>query len=192
MSKIPADLVLAMLQETAHLNGEGIDIGDNLEDDFKDNGTISNEELAKITGDAQDDCDEICNCDDCDFQDNCIICHCKDECDDERDDECDDDEIYVDDEVFMEAFVALIEAVLKSFGASLVKDAKILRNTKKRTTTVIWSDGTVTIVKAAKGEKMNDYHAFTAAFAKRMLGSNTKINHIVEKTVEMQLSPKKK
>ena len=53
MSKIPADLVLAMLQETAYLKGEGIDIGDNLEDDFKDNGTISNEELAKITGDAQ-------------------------------------------------------------------------------------------------------------------------------------------
>ena len=175
MSKVPIDLVIAMLAETAHLKGAKVDL--------IDNDTIPDEELDDTSRDTQDDYDEICNCSECDFCEDCNICHC--------DDECDDDGEWVDEKEFWSAFKLLIAASNESFGSFLIKDAKILRNTKKRTTTVIWSDGTVTVVKAAKGEKMNDYHAFTAAFAKRMLRSNTKINNIVDKTVEMQLSPKK-
>ena len=170
-------VIEAMLMETARMNG--------IDYDLINEDNLQNEDLENASCDEQWDHSDLCaHCLECNSQDCCDVrCDTNDNCDDENE---------AENEAFWEAFRLLIASYRDSFGSYFIKDAKILRNTKKRTTTVIWSDGTVTVVKAAKGEKMNDYHAFTAAFAKRMLGSNTKINHIVEKTVEMQLSPKKK
>lgn len=45
---------------------------------------------------------------------------------------------------------------------------------------VFWADGTKTIVKRKKGEKDEPYHAFCAALAKKIYGSNSQIKKIVD------------
>lgn len=45
---------------------------------------------------------------------------------------------------------------------------------------VFWCDGTKTIVKRKKGEKDDLYHAFCAALAKKIYGSNSQIHKMVE------------
>lgn len=45
---------------------------------------------------------------------------------------------------------------------------------------VFWCDGTKTIVKRKKGEKDDLYHAFCAALAKKIYGSNSQIHRMVE------------
>lgn len=49
-------------------------------------------------------------------------------------------------------------------------------------TIVFWRDGTKTVVKRAEDEPDNDYAAFTAALAIKVLGNNSKVRKIVAKT----------
>lgn len=49
---------------------------------------------------------------------------------------------------------------------------------------VFWEDGTKTVVKRKKGEQDNVYHAFTAALAKKLYGSNSAINRIVDGVID--------
>ena len=58
---------------------------------------------------------------------------------------------------------------------------KIIRNGPA--TIVFWDDGTKTIVKRAKGTKDDIYMAFCSAFAKKMLGSNSRIQRIIKKNL---------
>lgn len=51
-------------------------------------------------------------------------------------------------------------------------------------TIVFWEDGTKTVVKTAKGETWDIYHAFTAALAIKVFGSNSKIKKILKTKVE--------
>lgn len=46
-------------------------------------------------------------------------------------------------------------------------------------TIVFWEDGKKTVVKAMEGTVFNPYHGFTAALAKRVYGSSTRVNKIV-------------
>ena len=46
-------------------------------------------------------------------------------------------------------------------------------------TIVFWLDGTKTVVKRSKKDKDNKYNAFCAALAKKIYGSNSKVNSIV-------------
>ena len=46
-------------------------------------------------------------------------------------------------------------------------------------TIVFWDDGTKTVVKRSKKDKDNKYNAFCAALAKKIYGSNSKVNSIV-------------
>lgn len=48
-------------------------------------------------------------------------------------------------------------------------------------TIVFWKDGTKTVVKAMNGVDANPYHGFTAALAKKIYGSSSKVNKIVDK-----------
>lgn len=48
-------------------------------------------------------------------------------------------------------------------------------------TIVFWKDGTKTVVKAMDGVDANPYHGFTAALAKKIYGSSSKVNKIVGK-----------
>lgn len=56
---------------------------------------------------------------------------------------------------------------------------------------VLWKDGTKTIVKRKKGESDNLYHAFTAALAKKIFGSNSHVNRIIESIVDESKKEKK-
>lgn len=60
----------------------------------------------------------------------------------------------------------------------------IIHNRKTGETIVIWKDGTRTTVKPMMGVPHSPYSAFTAALAKKVYGSNTKVNKIVEMTCE--------
>lgn len=62
----------------------------------------------------------------------------------------------------------------------------IIHNRKTGETIVIWKDGTRTTVKPMMGVPHNPYSAFTAALAKKVYGSNTKVNKIVGMTCEPQ------
>ena len=62
-----------------------------------------------------------------------------------------------------------------------------------RNTTVKWEDGTVTTVKLAEGEESCDYTAFTAALARKIYGTNSRVKRIMEKkTIEQKKKEKKK
>lgn len=56
---------------------------------------------------------------------------------------------------------------------------------------VFWKDGTKTIVKRKKGEPDNIYHAFTAALAKKIFGSNSKVNSIAGSVIDERKKSKK-
>ena len=66
---------------------------------------------------------------------------------------------------------------------------KILKNGDYMT--VLWDDGTKTIVKRASDEPESDYAAFTAAIGIRVFGSNSALKRIVE-SAEVQNKKKKK
>ena len=47
-------------------------------------------------------------------------------------------------------------------------------------TIVFWMDGSKTVVKCAEMDHYNRYNAFCAALAKKLFGSNSKVNRIVK------------
>lgn len=51
-------------------------------------------------------------------------------------------------------------------------------------TIVFWSDKTKTVVKCAENDSVDIYDAFTAALAKKIFGSNHRIQKMIEKVVE--------
>lgn len=61
---------------------------------------------------------------------------------------------------------------------------KIIKN--GRATIVLWPDGTKTVVKLAEGDVPSDYAAFTAALAKKVYGSNSRIKAILRDKLEDQ------
>ena len=67
---------------------------------------------------------------------------------------------------------------------------KILKNGDYMT--VLWADGTKTIVKRAADEPASDYAAFTAAVAIRAYGPNSALKRIIEQKAEIQKKRKKK
>ena len=58
-------------------------------------------------------------------------------------------------------------------------------------TIVFWVDGTKTMVKRADDEPESEYAAFTAAYAKKVFGSNSKIRKVIKKLTEVQERKKK-
>lgn len=53
-------------------------------------------------------------------------------------------------------------------------------------TIVFWVDGTKTIVRCKAGTESNIYHAFTAALAKKIYGSNSQVNKIIKRKMQIQ------
>lgn len=49
-------------------------------------------------------------------------------------------------------------------------------------TVIFWRDGTKTVVKRAEGEPDDEYVAFTAAVAKKVYGSGSKIKSLLRET----------
>ena len=68
--------------------------------------------------------------------------------------------------------------------------SRIIKNEKA--TVVFWDDGSKTIVKRSANDPDDDYAAFTAAFAIKMFGSNSKVHRIADKTEVVVKKRKKK
>lgn len=58
-------------------------------------------------------------------------------------------------------------------------------------TIVFWSDGTKTVVKRLKGTPFNKYNAFCAAVCKKLYGSNSALNKIVNSGIDQTKNKKK-
>lgn len=58
-------------------------------------------------------------------------------------------------------------------------------------TIVFWEDGTKTMVKRSKKEADNLYSAFTAALAIKIFGTNSKLQRMIKRKTEVQISKKK-
>ena len=57
-------------------------------------------------------------------------------------------------------------------------------------TVVFWNDGSKTVVKRGKDEPDDTYAAFTAALAKKVYGSNSKLKRLIAKKMVYQDSKK--
>lgn len=59
-------------------------------------------------------------------------------------------------------------------------------------TIVFWKDGTKKDVKLPEGDTPDDYSAFTAALAKKIFGSNSKVKKVIKTKTEIQKPKAKK
>ena len=90
------------------------------------------------------------------------------------------------------------DAVLEPFiDASVIKGGTIIPQPKRiirsgEYTTVLWKDGTKTIVKRMPGSEDSDYAAFTAALAKKVYGTNSKVERIVAKVERVKTKAEKR
>lgn len=50
-------------------------------------------------------------------------------------------------------------------------------------TIVFWEDGSKTVVKCRKGTEFDPYYGFTCALAKKIYGSNSRVNRIVNQAI---------
>lgn len=87
------------------------------------------------------------------------------------------------------AYTSSVRNVLDELKSSLYQTIatpeRILKN--GNVTVVFWGDGTKTIVKPEPGATLDDYTAFTAALAKRMFGSNSKLKKVIKTHTEYQV-----
>lgn len=58
---------------------------------------------------------------------------------------------------------------------------QIIFNKKKNATTVLWADGTVTVIKKKEGDPWDEQAAFAQALAKKVYSSTSSVRKIVEK-----------
>lgn len=58
---------------------------------------------------------------------------------------------------------------------------QIIFNKKKNATTVLWADGTVTVIKKKEDDPWDEQAAFAQALAKKVYGSTSSVRKIVEK-----------
>lgn len=85
-----------------------------------------------------------------------------------------------------------VNTLSKKLLADIYTPEHIIHNWKTDETIVIWKGGMKTKVKLAEDEKPNPYVAFTAALAKRILGSNSRIKKIAAMTEEpLSTNPKR-
>lgn len=74
------------------------------------------------------------------------------------------------------------EAFIPMQEAFILEVKKIIKNGPA--TIVFWADGSKTIVKLQDGDQDDIYAAFTAALAKKIFGSTSKVKKIMEKALK--------
>lgn len=79
----------------------------------------------------------------------------------------------------------VFDELKSSLYQTIATPERILKN--GNVTVVFWGDGTKTIVKPELGATLDDYTAFTAALAKRMFGSNSKLKKVIKTHTEYQV-----
>ena len=83
-----------------------------------------------------------------------------------------------------------LDSMKQDFFLLIATPERILKNGD--VTIVFWEDGTKTIVKPEPGTTLDDYTAFTAALAKRLFGSNSKLKKVIRTHTEYQAHKGKK
>lgn len=81
------------------------------------------------------------------------------------------------------------EMLSSMFGENVRADLKYVpqKILKSGTATIVfWEDGTKTLVKLPEGDTPDDYSAFTAALAKKIFGSNSKVKKVIRTKTEIQ------
>lgn len=78
------------------------------------------------------------------------------------------------------------------FYSSRVTPKKVIYNNDNRTTTVLWADGTNTIVRCADDDDFTEYNGFISALAKKIYGGTGAIKKVINNTKSYQSSKKKK
>ena len=84
----------------------------------------------------------------------------------------------------------VIDASVIKGGTIIPQPKRIIRSGEY--TTVLWKDGTKTIVKRMPGSEDSDYSAFTAALAKKVYGTNSNVERIVSMTERVKTKAEKK
>ena len=84
----------------------------------------------------------------------------------------------------------VLDVVLEEIDVVMVPKS-IIHNRKTGETIVIWRDNKKTVVKPKEGTEESPYFAFVSALAKKIFGSNSKVNRIVDKTFEPTKHKKK-
>jgi endogenous inhibitor of DNA gyrase (YacG/DUF329 family) len=90
------------------------------------------------------------------------------------------DIIQATDMVIQDAVRKVDEQILKSILINNYIPKNIFKN--GLFTTVLWADGTKTIVKRGEDEPDDEYSAFTAALARKIYGTNSAVKRIVRMT----------
>lgn len=84
------------------------------------------------------------------------------------------------------------QSTFELYHQQCVTPKKIIYNPDNLTTTVLWMDGTTTIVKCSPNDKFSEYNGFVAAVAKKIYGGTGPINQIIKRNKFYQKSKKKK
>ena len=78
------------------------------------------------------------------------------------------------------------------FYSSRITPKKVIYNNDNRTTTVLWQDGTTTVVRCSEDDEFTEYNGFISALAKKIYGGTGAVKRIIGDTKSYQSCKKKK
>ena len=84
------------------------------------------------------------------------------------------------------------QSTFELYHQQCVTPKKIIYNPDNLTTTVLWMDGTTTIVRCSQRDEFSEYGGFIAALAKKIYGGTGPINQVIKHNRSYQKSKKKK
>nr|DAM61619.1 MAG TPA: hypothetical protein [Caudoviricetes sp.] len=84
------------------------------------------------------------------------------------------------------------QSTFEVYHQRCVTPKKIIYNPDNLTTTVLWMDGTITIVRCSPNDEFSEYNGFIAALAKKVYGGTGPINQIIKRNKTYQKSKKKR
>ncbi len=85
-----------------------------------------------------------------------------------------------------------VQSTFELYHQQCVTPKKIIYNPDNLTTTVLWGDGTTTIVRCSQNDGFSEYNGFVAALAKKIYGGTGPINQVIKHNKSYQKSKKKK
>lgn len=85
-----------------------------------------------------------------------------------------------------------VQSTFELYHQQCVTPKKIIYNPDNLTTTVLWADGTTTIVRCSQNDAFSEYNGFVAALAKKIYGGTGPINQVIKCNKSYQKSKKKR
>lgn len=84
-----------------------------------------------------------------------------------------------------------VQSTFELYHQQCVTPKRIIYNLDNLTTTVLWVDGTTTIVRCSKNDEFSEYGGFIAALAKKIYSGTGPINRVIKRNKTYQKSKKK-